>query len=142
MLYEVITRQYYLRSGPNVGDIQVNLVDKKHRDRKSHEIALSVREPLQAIGLKYDANVKIVEVPPGPPVQAPLVAEIYGLDYAGQVRVAKEVRSVLENTADIVDVDDSVEAPQPKLVIEVDREKAAELGVSQQEVVTTSYNFV
>ena len=132
-----LVRQYYLRSGSNVGDIQVNLVDKKHRDRKSHEIALSVREPLQAIGLKYDANVKIVEVPPGPPVQAPLVAEIYGLDYAGQVRVAKEVRSVLENTADIVDVDDSVEAPQPKLVIEVDREKAAELGVSQQEVVTT-----
>ncbi len=131
-----LVRQYYLRSGPNVGDIQVNLVDKKHRDRRSHDIALSMREPLQAIGSRYDANVKIVEVPPGPPVQAPLVAEIYGLDYDGQVRVAKQVRKVLENTADIVDVDDSVESPQPKLILDVDQEKAALLGVSQQAVVS------
>ena len=71
-------RQYYLRSGPEVGDIQVNLVDKHHRDKQSHEIALEVRPALAAIGQRHGGSVKIVEVPPGPPVQAPLVAEVYG----------------------------------------------------------------
>jgi hypothetical protein len=80
-----LVRQYYLRTGANVGDIQVNLVDKKHRHRKSHDIALSVRGPLQEIGKRYNANVKVVEVPPGPPVMSPLVAEVYGLDYPGQI---------------------------------------------------------
>jgi len=130
-----LVRQYYLREGANVGDIQVNLRDKHLRDRKSHEIALSVRKPLQAIGEKYDANVKIVEVPPGPPVQAPLVAEIYGLDYDGQIEVAKEIRGVFESTEDIVDVDDSVEAPSPKLIVQVDQQKAALLGVAQRSIV-------
>lgn len=130
-----LVRQYYLRSGANVGDIQVNLTDKHERERKSHEIALSVREPLQAIGRRYDANVKVVEVPPGPPVQSPLVAEIYGLDYDGQIGVAKEVRAVMESTADIIDVDDTVEADAPKLILRVDQQKAALLGVPQQNVV-------
>ncbi|WP_086488229.1 efflux RND transporter permease subunit [Thioflexithrix psekupsensis] len=131
-----LVRQYYLRKGAIVGDIQVNLVDAHHRSRKSHEIAFSVREPLQAIGRELGANVKIVEVPPGPPVQAPLVAEVYGLDYEGQLRMAKAVRQVFENTKDIVDVDDSVESPAPKLIIEIDQAKAARLGVSQQTAVT------
>ena len=130
-----LVRQYYLRSGANVGDIQVNLTEKHARERKSHEIALSVREPLQAIGRQYEANVKIVEVPPGPPVQSPLVAEIYGLDYDGQIGVAKEVRAVMESTPDIIDVDDSVEADAPKLILRVDQQKAALLGVPQQNVV-------
>ncbi|MGE0080686.1 MAG: efflux RND transporter permease subunit [Thiohalomonadaceae bacterium] len=130
-----LVRQYYLREGANVGDIQVNLVDKHLRDRKSHEIALAVREPLQAIGRRLGANVKVVEVPPGPPVQAPLVAEVYGIDYAGQIRVAREIREVFENTPDIVDVDDSVEVPAPKLIVQVDQQKAALLGVAQQSVV-------
>jgi multidrug efflux pump subunit AcrB len=130
-----LVRQYYLREGPNMGDIQVNLVDKAVRERKSHAVALSVRGPLQAIGQRLGANVKVVEVPPGPPVQAPLVAEIYGIDYDGQRRVAKDVRGVFEATADIVDVDDSVEDPAPRLIMRVDRSKAALLGVSQQAVV-------
>jgi len=130
-----LVRQYYLREGANVGDIQVNLVAANQRDRKSHEIALAVREPLQEIGRRYNANVKVVEVPPGPPVMSPLVAEIYGLDYEGQIRVAREVRAVFEATPDIIDVDDSVEAPQPKLIVRVDQQKAALLGVTQQSVV-------
>ncbi len=130
-----LVRQYYLREGANVADIQVNLVEKHARDRKSHEIALSVREPLQAIGRRHNANVKVVEVPPGPPVQAPLVAEIYGLDYQGQIQVAKELRGIFETTADIVDVDDSVEAVATKLILRVDQQKAALLGVPQQSVV-------
>ncbi|MFU8837490.1 MAG: efflux RND transporter permease subunit [Thiohalomonadaceae bacterium] len=130
-----LVRQYYLREGANLGDIQVNLVDAKQRKRKSHEVALSLREPLQRIGLAHNANVKIVEVPPGPPVQSPLVAEIYGLDYDGQIRVARQVRGIMENTRDIVDVDDSVEADAPKLVLRVDQQKAALLGVPQQSIV-------
>jgi multidrug efflux pump subunit AcrB len=129
-----LVRQYYLRSGADVGDIQVNLVDKHHRHRKSHDIALAVRAPLQAIAKPFDANVKIVEVPPGPPVQAPLVAEIYGIDYDGQIRVAQKVRSVFESTPDVVDVDDSVEAPQAQLILHVDRDKAALLGVGQKAI--------
>jgi multidrug efflux pump subunit AcrB len=130
-----LVRQYYLRSGANVGDIQVNLTDKHERERKSHEVALGVRGPLQAIGRKLNANVKVVEVPPGPPVQSPLVAEIYGLDYEGQIRVAKEVRQVMESTPDIIDIDDSVEAEAPKFILQVDQQKAALLGVPQQNVV-------
>ncbi|MCB1830934.1 MAG: hypothetical protein KDI35_12735, partial [Gammaproteobacteria bacterium] len=86
-----LVRQYYLRDDANMGDIQVNLVDKSLRSRKSHEIALTLRGPLQAIARSYGGNAKIVELPPGPPVQAPLVAEIYGFDYAGQIRAAEEV---------------------------------------------------
>jgi multidrug efflux pump subunit AcrB len=129
-----LVRQYYLREGAHLGDIQVNLVDKHQRDRKSHEIALSVRGPLQAIAREYMGNVKVVEVPPGPPVLSPLVAEIYGLDYEGQTEAAWEIRSVFENTPDIVDVDDSVEYPSAKFVVRVDRAKASRLGVAQSTV--------
>ncbi|MES9956949.1 MAG: efflux RND transporter permease subunit [Sedimenticola sp.] len=130
-----LVRQYYLREGANLGDIQVNLVDKSERDRKSHDIALSVREPLQAIAGKYQGNAKIVEVPPGPPVMSPLVAEVYGIDYEGQIAVAKRLRESFENTDDIVDMDDSVEYPSRKVILKVDRAKAARLGVSQRSVV-------
>ncbi len=129
-----LVRQYYLRAGANVGDIQVNLADKKHRRRQSHDIALAVRGPLQEIGKRYNANVKVVEVPPGPPVMAPLVAEIYGLDYPGQIAVARQVGALFGATPDIVDVDDTVEAPSERLIVHVDRAKAALLGVSQQAV--------
>jgi multidrug efflux pump subunit AcrB len=129
-----LVRQYYLREGANLGDIQVNLVDKHDRSRDSHGIALAVRGPLQAIAERHGASAKIVEVPPGPPVRAPLVAEIYGLNYEGQIRVAREVRSVFESTADIVDVDDSVERPSEKFVLRMDRGKAALLGVAQSTV--------
>jgi multidrug efflux pump subunit AcrB len=130
-----LVRQYYLREGGNLGDVQVNLIDKHERDRKSHEIALSVRDPVQAIARKYNGNAKIVEVPPGPPVQSPLVAEVYGLSYKGQVKAAADIRKLFETTPDIVDVDDSVTWPSTKGVILVDRAKAARLGVTQNTVV-------
>ncbi len=132
-----LVRQYYLRRGANVGDIQINLLDKHERERQSHEIARSLRAPLQAIGQRFNANVKIVEVPPGPPVMSPLVAEVYGLNDQGQRLVAQEVRAVFEQTSDVVDVDDSIEAEAPKLIIRVDQQKAALNGVSQQQIVTT-----
>ncbi len=129
-----LVRQYYLREGANVGDIQVNLVDKSQRDRKSHEIAASVRAQLDEIGTRYGGSVKIVEVPPGPPVQSPLVAEVYGPDYAGQQAIAAELRQLFASTQDIVDIDDSVEASAPRFVVSVDRTRAALLGVSQASV--------
>ncbi len=129
-----LVRQYYLREGAHLGDIQVNLVDKHMRERKSHEVALAVRSPLQAIAREYNGNLKVVEVPPGPPVLSPLVAEIYGLNYQGQTEAAWEVRKVFENTQDIIDVDDSVEYPSAKFVIQVDRAKASRLGVAQSAV--------
>ncbi|MDT8283571.1 MAG: efflux RND transporter permease subunit, partial [Gammaproteobacteria bacterium] len=138
-----LVRQYYLREGANVGDIQVNLVDKHQRDRKSHDIAVSVRDPLQQIAKRYDGNVKIVEVPPGPPVMFPIVAEVYGLDYEGQIQHAKQLRKIFETTDNIVDVDDSVQYRAEKLTIAVDRQRASRLGVSQQligEALTTVLN--
>ncbi|HYL00676.1 MAG TPA: efflux RND transporter permease subunit [Steroidobacteraceae bacterium] len=132
-----LVRQYYLRSAPQLGDIQVNLVDKRHRQRKSHEIALAVRPALAAIGRKYSASIQVVEVPPGPPVRAPIVAEVYGPRYAEQQRLAKQLRAAFDRTADIVDTDDSVEAPAPRLVVAVDRQKAALLGVAQEQVAQT-----
>jgi multidrug efflux pump subunit AcrB len=136
-----LVRQYYLREGAYLGDIQVNLVDKEERDRKSHEVALSVREPVQQIARAYGGNAKIVEVPPGPPVMSPIVAEIYGIDYEGQVAAARKVREIFEQTDDIVDIDDSIvqssitgDAPADKRVIVVDREKATRLGVTQSTI--------
>jgi multidrug efflux pump subunit AcrB len=91
-----LVRQYYLRAGPEVGDLQVNLVDKSQRDRKSHDIAQSIRPVVEAIAKKHGADVKVVEVPPGPPVMSPIVAEVYGPDYDAQMAVAKQVRAVFE----------------------------------------------
>ena len=130
-----LVRQYYLRSAPEMGDIQVNLVGKHQRDRQSHEIAVSVRERIMAIARKHDGNAKVVEVPPGPPVLSPIVAEVYGPDYAGQIAVAGAVRKAFESTADIVGVDDTVDEDAPKSVLRVSQSKAALLGVAQKDVV-------
>ncbi|MDI3490022.1 MAG: hypothetical protein PWP11_1299 [Thauera sp.] len=130
-----LVRQYYLRSAPEQGDIQVNLVDKTARSRQSHEIAVSVREAVTEIARRNGGNAKVVEVPPGPPVMSPIVAEIYGPDYDGQVEVAKRVREAFESTADIVGVDDTVDEAAPKLVLRVDQPKAARMGVAQADIV-------
>jgi multidrug efflux pump subunit AcrB len=132
-----LVRQYYLRSGGEVGDLQVNLVDKHHRSEQSHAIATRVRPALQAIGQRHGANVKVVEVPPGPPVLSPLVAEIYGPEARGRRQVAKAVRGVFAKTEGVVDVDDSSIADAPRALLVVDRRKASMLGVSQQEIVST-----
>jgi len=132
-----LVRQYYLRAGGEVGDLQVNLVDKHHRSEQSHAIATRVRTELQAIGQRHGANVKVVEVPPGPPVLSPLVAEIYGPEAEGRRQVAKAVREVFARTEGVVDIDDSSIADAPRTLLLVDRRKAAMLGVAQQEIVTT-----
>ena len=129
-----LVRQYYLRTEAWQGDIQVNLVDKSARDRQSHDIALALRPRLVEIGSSFEANVKVVEVPPGPPVMAPIVAEVYGLKYEGQREVARDLLDVFRQTSDIVDIDSSLEAPQEKWIVDIDRQRAARLGVDQQAI--------
>ncbi|MDP3521835.1 MAG: efflux RND transporter permease subunit [Hydrogenophaga sp.] len=132
-----LVRQYYLRAGGHVGDLQVNLVDKGQRSDQSHAIATRVRPELQQIGARFGANVKVVEVPPGPPVLSPIVAEIYGPEAEGRREVAKAVRAVFEKTANVVDVDDSSIAAAPRKLLVVDRRKAGLLGVPQAAIVST-----
>src|SRR5690606_24191630 len=100
-----LVRQYFLRSGSNVGDLQVNLVDKHARERQSHDIARALRPVLAAIGRSHGASVKVVEVPPGPPVLAPLVAEVYGPDYGRSRVLAKALDQRFLATDGVVDVD-------------------------------------
>ncbi len=130
-----LVRQYYLRAAPEKGDIQVNLADKHHRSRKSHEIAVSLRDRIEAIGKSNGGVAKVVEVPPGPPVMSPILAEIYGPDMNGQMSVGKEVRKAFESTKDIVAVDDYIEADARKFVLHVLQSKAAQLGVAQSDIV-------
>ena len=132
-----LVRQYYLRAGGDVGDIQVNLVDKAQRSEQSHAIAAHMRPELARIGARYGARVKVVEVPPGPPVLAPIVAEIYGPDDAAARRLAERVRTLFKATPDVVDVDASTLADAPRQVLVIDRRKAALLGIAQQDVVST-----
>ncbi len=130
-----LVRHYDMRGGSNMADIQVNLLHKEDRDLQSHDLAKLVRPEVQKIAKKYGANVKIVEVPPGPPVLSTLVAEVYGPDYQEQIKVANQVKSILENTSDVVDTDWMVEAPQVEYKLEIDREKAMLNGIAPQQVV-------
>ncbi len=132
-----LVRQYYLRSGGDVGDIQVNLVDKHHRNDKSHVIVARIRPALQKIAAPFGARIKVVEVPPGPPVMAPLVAEVYGPGDATRLSVAKAVRKIFDATPGIVDSDDSSIVAAPKLELVIDRRKAALLGIAQADIVNT-----
>lgn len=130
-----LVRHYDLRGGSNMADIQVNLLHKADRDLQSHDIAKIVRPEIQKIAKKYGANVKIIEVPPGPPVLSTLVAEIYGPNYEGQIEVANQVKTILEKTTDIVDIDWMVEDNQIEYKLEVDKEKAMLNGIAPQQIV-------
>ncbi|MGA7877801.1 MAG: efflux RND transporter permease subunit, partial [Desulfoferrobacter sp.] len=133
-----LVRHYYLRSGANVGDIRMNLIGKKHREQQSHAISLRLREGLKQIAHRFNANIKLVESPPGPPVIATLVAEIYRgkatQAYSKQTQAAVEVRQLMADTFGVVDVDDVLVAPEKKLVFRVDRTKASLNGISDQEI--------
>jgi multidrug efflux pump subunit AcrB len=130
-----LVRHYDLRSGNNVADIQVNLLPKGERVDQSHDIAKKVRAKVQEIGARYGANIKLVEVPPGPPVLSTLVAEIYGPNYDEQIAVAKQVKEILANTQDVVDVDWMVEDDQKEVTLEIDRERSMLNGVAPAQLV-------
>lgn len=129
-----LVRHYFLRRGPNVADIQVNLVSKDARDLQSHDIAKRMRERLHAIPTECGARVKVAEVPPGPPVLETLVAEIYGPNYEEQLAIARQVQAMFEQTPGIVDVDSYIEADQPLVRFRFDQEKAALHGISADRV--------
>lgn len=130
-----LVRQYYLREGWHQADIQINLRDKHQRDEHSHALALKLREPLTGIAKKWNARIKVVEVPAGPPVLSPIVAELYGLNEQQRQNQASQLVKVFEQTDGIVDIDSSIEAKADRQIINVDRNKASLFGLSQQQIV-------
>jgi len=129
-----LVRHYFLRRGPNEADIQVNLRGVAERSRQSHDIAKEMRGPIQEIAKRWNARVKVAEVPPGPPVLSTLVAEVYGPDYKRQIEVARQIRQLFEETPGVVDVDWYVEDPQMKLDFVVEQDKATLRGISAADV--------
>jgi multidrug efflux pump subunit AcrB len=134
-----LVRHYDLRKASNVGDIQVNLMDKGDRDAQSHDIAKRVRPVIQEIALKFGANAKVVEVPPGPPVISTIVAEVYGNDLKEQEKIASQIKDILNTTDDVVDVDWMVEDDQIMFDFVVDKEKAMMYGIATDKVVRIMY---
>ena len=132
-----LVRHYYMRSGPSVADIQVNLLPKHDRDAQSHEIATRIRRDVAAIAARYHARVAIAEVPPGPPVLQTLVAEVYAPDAASRQRLAERVRDEFRNTDGVVDIDWYVEDAHPVERFVIDKAKAAEHGISPEAIETT-----
>jgi multidrug efflux pump subunit AcrB len=132
-----LVRHYYLRRGPNVADLQVNLLPKHDRSAQSHDVAKRVRPILQEIALKYQARIKVAEVPPGPPVLQTLVAEIYGPDYNRQIELARQIRDIFEKAPGVVDVDWYVEDDQLKYRFKVQQEKASLHGVGTDQIAQT-----
>ncbi len=132
-----LVRHYFLRSGANQADIQVNLLNQHERSRQSHDIAKRLRPGLVEIGDHYGARLKVAEVPPGPPVLETLVAEVYGPDYQQQVEVAKKIKDIFKTTPGVVDVDWYIEDPQTKYDLKVDLDKAALHGISAADVTRT-----
>ena len=132
-----LVRHYFLRRGPNVADIQVNLTPKGERKAQSHDIAKRVRLLIGPIGARYQARLKVAEVPPGPPVLQTLVAEVYGPDYSRQTQVARQIKDIFHKTDGVVDIDWYVEDDQPEYRFIIQKEKAALNGISAEQVSQT-----
>ena len=131
-----LVRHHFLRRAPHVADLQVNLLSKEERTEQSHDIAKRVRQHLVPIAQRFNATIQVAEVPPGPPVLQTLVAEIYGPDPSRRLELARQVRSVLERTPGVVDVDWYAAAAQPKTSLVVDGTRASAAGVSAAQVST------
>lgn len=129
-----LVRHYFLRDESHMADIQVNFVHRELRDAQSHDIAKQVREKIVPIADRLGVEVVVAEIPPGPPVQATLVGEVYGPELDGRIEVASRVREVFESTPGVVDVDWEVEAAAPRLELHIDREKATRAGVTPAQV--------
>jgi len=129
-----LVRHYFLRSGTNVADIQVNFLPRGDRNRQSHTIAKAMRPKLKEIGDRYSARIQVAEIPPGPPVLQTLVTEVYGPDYQGQIDLATKIRQLYQSTDGVVDVDWYTEAPQTDYRLVIDREKAALNGISPTQI--------
>jgi multidrug efflux pump subunit AcrB len=145
MDFNGMVRQYYLRKGSNVAGIRVNLIDKNERSFQSHGLVLRIRPDIKKIGDKFGANLKIVEVPPGPPVFSTIVAEVYGppgASYQELISESHKVRRIMEATPKVVDVDDSTEAPQKQYNFIVDRTKAGLAGITVEDIARSAHIFL
>jgi multidrug efflux pump subunit AcrB len=129
-----LVRHYFLRSGNSVADIQVNFAPKDERVAQSHDLAKRLRPELTRLADGYHARVKVAEIPPGPPVLSTLVAEVYGPDTSRQHEIARQIKSIFQQTDGVVDVDWMVEDDRPKITLAVDREKAALHGIDTETV--------
>jgi multidrug efflux pump subunit AcrB len=129
-----LVRHYYQRNRPEMGDLSVTLAPKADRDRSSHAVALDLRERLAKLALPQGASIKIVEAPPGPPVMATLLAEVYGPDAATRRAVAEQLKTIFRSVPYIVDVDDSYGVPRPGLRLVPDRARLESLKVSDRDV--------
>jgi multidrug efflux pump subunit AcrB len=132
-----LVRHYYLRAAPELGELQINLAPRSERKRSSHAIALDLRERLKALSLPPGAVAKVVEVPPGPPVLATLLAEVYGPNSATRRAVVAELKKAFAAVPYIVDVDDSIGEPRPRLRISIDQDRLEFFGVEQRDVYDT-----
>jgi multidrug efflux pump subunit AcrB len=132
-----LVRHYFMRRGPHIADLQINLVPKGERKAQSHDIAKRVRPRVAAIAAKYGARVAVAEVPPGPPVLQTLVAEVYGPNAASRLALAHQVINIFTNTPGVVDTDRYIEADQTKVRFIVDQEKAALNGISEESIAQT-----
>nr|WP_240194370.1 efflux RND transporter permease subunit [Desulfopila inferna] len=132
-----LVRHYFMRKGPEVADIQVNLLPKDERSDQSHDIAQRIRPALALIAEQYGAAVAVAEVPPGPPVLQTLVAEIYGPTEEARIELAEEVKRIFAETEGVVDIDWFREEERHRKIITVDKEKAALNGVSEELVAKT-----
>jgi multidrug efflux pump subunit AcrB len=132
-----LVRHYYLRERPELGELQVNLTARGDRKRASHEIALDLRQRLKALSVPSGTSIKVVEVPPGPPVLSTLLAEIYGPDAATRRAVTREVKKIFADVPFIVDIDDSIGEPRPRLRLSIDQDKLEFFGVEQRDVYDT-----
>ncbi len=132
-----LVRHSYMKKGNNMAEIQVNLLDKKERGRQSHRIALALREALQKKTDSLGANIKVVEVPPGPPVLSPIVAEVYGNNREARALLAEHITNSFHAIQGVVDIDNTLEEPQRKIKLVVDKEKAALKGIATDDVVQT-----
>jgi len=132
-----LVRQYYLRADAEQGDLQINLVDKHHRSEQSHAIAQRLRPELETIAARHGARLKVVEVPPGPPVMSPIVAEVYGPDEAGRQQLAARLARALHATPDITAIDTTLREDAPRAFLRVNRQRAESLGIPVAAVAAT-----
>ncbi|MGC1269118.1 MAG: efflux RND transporter permease subunit [Croceibacterium sp.] len=129
-----LVRHYFLRAQPEMGDLMVTLLPKGDRSRSSHEVAVDLREKLKSVPLPAGGSLKVVETPPGPPVLATLLAEIYGPDEATRQKTAAQVEAIFRSVPFIVDVDNSFGQPRPTLRLEPDRAKLDHYGLSERQL--------
>jgi multidrug efflux pump subunit AcrB len=132
-----LVRHYYSRESPELGELQLDLAPRGERGRSSHAIALDLRERLKSVPVPAGTVTKVVEVPPGPPVLATLLAEVYGPDSATRRAVTREVEAIFREVPFIVDVDDSIGEPRPRLRISIDQDRLEFFGVEQRDVYDT-----